>query len=225
MAAVRSSLALAALLAGLAAHAAEPIVGRGSVIDGDTLEVQGRRIRLSAIDAPESGQTCKDRDGATYRCGQRAALALADRIGSAPISCEPVDTDRYGRTVAVCRHRGEDLGGWMVENGHALAYLQYGGTIRGEGRCCPRGPTQSVGRLVHAAVGMATAGGLKGNDTRFAGVRSRCHHHRHRRGRVRAGAPPRSPLQEQVLHLPELDSANLDDEPPCATHGTVPQRR
>lgn len=39
---------------------AEPIVGLASVIDGDTLDFRGTRIRLHGIDAPKSGQTCKD---------------------------------------------------------------------------------------------------------------------------------------------------------------------
>jgi endonuclease YncB( thermonuclease family) len=77
------------------------------------------------VDAPESSQTCKDRLGIEYRCGQRAALALADKIGSGPVSCEARDTDRYGRIVAVCLQRGMDLNAWMVEEGHALAYRQY----------------------------------------------------------------------------------------------------
>ena len=35
------------------------------------------------------------------------------------------DTDRYGRIVAVCRASGEDLNGWMVAHGWALAYRHY----------------------------------------------------------------------------------------------------
>jgi hypothetical protein len=54
-----------------------------------------------------------------------AALALADRIGQANISCEPRDTDRYGRTVAVCRKGEEDLNAWMVSQGYATAYQRY----------------------------------------------------------------------------------------------------
>lgn len=75
---------------------ADPIVGRASVIDGDTLEVRGARIRLHGIDAPESAQACKDAAGKDYRCGQAAAPALSDHIDKHIVICDPRDTDRYG---------------------------------------------------------------------------------------------------------------------------------
>ena len=103
---------------------AEAIVGRASVIDGDTLEIHGTRIRLHGIDAPESGQLCSVK-GTKSRCGQLAALALADKIGNHTVSCEPRDRDRYNRVVAVCRADGEDLNAWMVSEGWAMAYRHY----------------------------------------------------------------------------------------------------
>ncbi len=104
--------------------AATEIAGTASVIDGDTIEVHGRRIRLHGIDAPESRQTCTA-EGKPYRCGQEAALALADKIGRRPVTCEQRDVDRYGRVVGVCRAGGEDLNRWMVAEGLALAYRRY----------------------------------------------------------------------------------------------------
>jgi endonuclease YncB( thermonuclease family) len=115
---------LAAAVAAAPAAAQSPVTGVASVIDGDTLEVHGQRIRLHGIDAPESGQFC-ERDGKTYRCGQQAALALADRIGGATIACAPRDIDRYGRIVAVCRLGDLDLNAWMVRQGWAVAYRRY----------------------------------------------------------------------------------------------------
>lgn len=120
-------LILASLVATSAigtAAAQSPVVGVASVIDGDTLEIHDQRIRLHGIDAPESGQSC-EKDGKQYRCGQQAALALADKIGQALIRCEQRDIDRYKRTVAVCRLGVEDLNGWMVRQGWAIAYRQY----------------------------------------------------------------------------------------------------
>lgn len=120
-----TALALATLLLSATALLAEPLVGRASVIDGDTLEIRGIRIRFHGVDAPESTQTCRSSDGKAYRCGQQAALALSDKIGTANVSCEQKDIDRYNRIVAVCSARGEDLNGWLVQRGHALAYRQY----------------------------------------------------------------------------------------------------
>jgi endonuclease YncB( thermonuclease family) len=119
---MRHALVALLLLSG-PALAAEPITGRASVTDGDTVVIQGTRVRLFGLDALESVQRCQDAADKDYRCGRRAALA--DRVGEAPISCEPRDTDRYGRTVAVCRKGTEDLNAWMVEQSYAAAYRRY----------------------------------------------------------------------------------------------------
>lgn len=107
------------------ASADDPIIGQATVIDGDTLEIHGQRIRLNGIDAPESRQTCERADGTDYRCGQAAAFALADWIGRATVHCEPSGQDRYKRIIATCFARGDDMGRWMVQQGHALAFRRY----------------------------------------------------------------------------------------------------
>lgn len=100
------------------------IVGVASVVDGDTIEVHGTRIRLHGIDAPESGQVCIA-DGTKYRCGQKSALYLQETLGRSTVMCEARDTDRYGRTIATCSVRGTDVGAVMVSGGWALAYRRY----------------------------------------------------------------------------------------------------
>lgn len=114
---------LMALLASTVAMAAD-LTGRASVIDGDTLEIHGQRIRMHGIDAPESAQTCTI-NGKPYRCGQRSAMALADKIGARPVVCEGREHDRYRRLIAICRLGKEDLNAWLVSEGLALAYVRY----------------------------------------------------------------------------------------------------
>lgn len=104
---------------------AEDLVGRASVIDADTIEVLGQRVSIHGVDAPESGQMCFREGGEPWRCGQQGALALADVLGATPVSCERVDTDRYGRMVAKCNAGGRDVGGWLVSEGWAMAFTRY----------------------------------------------------------------------------------------------------
>ena len=103
------------------------VVGRASVIDGDTLEIHDRRIRLWGVDAPEGRQSCDAADGAAYRCGQLAANRLDQHLQDRTVSCFEEDTDRYGRMVARCEVDGEDVGGWLVRQGLAVRYARYAG--------------------------------------------------------------------------------------------------
>ena len=107
------------------------ISGPARVVDGDTLEVRGARMRLYGIDAPESKQRCR-KGGRTWSCGREAARALAQAIGSRTVVCEARDRDRYGRVVAVCRSRGADVNAWMVAEGWAFAYRKYSRDYVGE---------------------------------------------------------------------------------------------
>jgi endonuclease YncB( thermonuclease family) len=101
------------------------LTGQASIIDGDTLEIHGERIRLWAIDAPESAQLCRGDDSLQYRCGAKAANDLDAFIAGRPVSCIPISLDQYRRTVATCSVDGADLGEWLVSNGLALDWPQY----------------------------------------------------------------------------------------------------
>ncbi len=121
-------LALASLLLLLVINdlaEAKVIAGRADVVDGDTLIIGNAKIRLNAIDAPETDQLCLDRSNKLFSCGVVARDRLSARIGSASVSCETEGTDRYGRFLAVCFLGGDDLNRWMVSQGLALAYIQY----------------------------------------------------------------------------------------------------
>ncbi|WP_246672484.1 thermonuclease family protein [Mesorhizobium sp. B3-1-6] len=106
--------------------AAAPLVGVPSVVDGDTIEIHGERIRLNGIDAPESDQVCVDGAGKKYRCGQVAALALDDFLkANRPTSCIEVGRDRWRRMVAVCTANAVDIAEWLVRQGYALDWRKY----------------------------------------------------------------------------------------------------
>jgi endonuclease YncB( thermonuclease family) len=107
------------------ARGGQNLTGVATVIDGDTIEIHGQRIRLEGIDAPESQQTCTRPNSEVWRCGQVAAMALSDYIRRAMIRCEASGTDRYGRTLATCFKDGEDLNRWLVSAGFAVAYRRY----------------------------------------------------------------------------------------------------
>ncbi len=108
----------------LATPALADVIGTASVIDGDTIEVHGQRIRLHGIDAPESRQLCR-LDGKPWQCGKDATNALADKIARRPVTCEDLGRDRYKRIIGRCTLAGEDIESWMVQQGWALAYRRY----------------------------------------------------------------------------------------------------
>jgi endonuclease YncB( thermonuclease family) len=102
----------------------EEIAGRASVIDGDTIEVRGTRIRIAGIDAPESAQVCARADGRPYRCGGAAAAFLDEMLAGRAVVCIASGTS-YDRIVAACEVGGVDVGSAMVAAGWALDYARY----------------------------------------------------------------------------------------------------
>ena len=104
---------------------ADVLKGKISVIDGDTIEMHGKRIPLHGIDAPESGQTCINKNGKNYRFGKFAAQRLSKIIGWNTLTCKVMDIERYGRAIAVCSIKQKDINEQLVEEGLAFAYWQY----------------------------------------------------------------------------------------------------
>jgi len=114
-------LAAAIAIAAGAPAGANVLAGPAEVIDGDTIDMTGTRIRLIGIDAPESAQQCR-RDGAAWDCGREAAAALHEILSAGPLECTAQGTDRYGRTLATCRNALFDLGHEMVRRGLAVPF-------------------------------------------------------------------------------------------------------
>ena len=116
-----------AVVALFALPALADITGTTRVIDGDTLEIAGKRVRLHRVDAPESRQECIA-GGERWHCGVEAASALAFKIARGWVTCQGADRDRHGRLIAVCYAGGvggPELGAWLVSEGWALAYRRY----------------------------------------------------------------------------------------------------
>jgi endonuclease YncB( thermonuclease family) len=125
-----AGLALTIATAACPAELDGPLIGRAHVIDGDTLDlVDGAarvRIRLNAIDAPESRQTCRSEAWEPFQCGAEASATLRQMIEGRELRCDPLYLDRYRRTVATCFLGTVDIGRAMVRAGEAIAFRKYG---------------------------------------------------------------------------------------------------
>ena len=109
------------------------ISGFAKVIDGDTIKINSKKIRLYGIDAPEKKQKCKKtyltisfmsftKD---YMCGEVSTQKLIKKINKQKLNCNILDVDRYKRLIGECFKRNINLNSWMVSNGYAVAYRKY----------------------------------------------------------------------------------------------------
>ena len=103
---------------------AESIIGKATMIDGDTIRIGKNKIRLYGIDAPEINQTCTI-EKIIWECGFESFQALESIISEKEVQCEIVDIDRYKRFVAKCFVKNINLNKYMVQNGWAVAYRYY----------------------------------------------------------------------------------------------------
>ena len=109
------------------------ITGFAKVVDGDTIKINSKKIRLYGIDAPEKKQKCKKiyltisfmsftKD---YMCGEVSTQKLIKKINKQKLNCNILDVDRYKRLIGECFKRNINLNSWMVSNGFAVAYRKY----------------------------------------------------------------------------------------------------
>ena len=94
------------------------------VIDGDTIHLNGEKIRFSGIDTPELKQICI-KDGSKNRCGETAKQILINKIGDNRVECIREGRDQYQRTLAECFVNDESLSSYLVKSGYAFAYRKY----------------------------------------------------------------------------------------------------
>ena len=108
------------------------VEGFAKVIDGDTIIIDKKKIRLLGIDAPELNQHCRKpwiqfnfvTLNKKYKCGLVAKERLDKIISKNKIKCKGEKYDRYKRLIAIC-YKKIDLNNWMVKNGLALNYTKY----------------------------------------------------------------------------------------------------
>ena len=94
------------------------------IIDGDTIHLNGDKIRFSGIDTPEINQMCK-KDEIDIPCGEIAKELLIKKIGNTVPICILEDTDQYGRMLGECYIEKESLSSYLVREGFAFAYTRY----------------------------------------------------------------------------------------------------
>ena len=94
------------------------------IVDGDTIVLNGEKIRFSGIDTPELKQTCLKGDQ-KVGCGMSAKTLLVKKIGNATPECIKEGKDVYKRTLAECFVNGESLSKFLVRSGYAFAYRKY----------------------------------------------------------------------------------------------------
>ena len=94
------------------------------VVDGDTIHLNGEKIRFTGIDTPELNQTCI-KNGVENPCGFRAKQILINKIGNNNVQCINEGRDQYKRILAECFVNNESLSSYLVISGYAFAYRKY----------------------------------------------------------------------------------------------------
>ena len=96
------------------------------VVDGDSLEIDGKRIRLLGIDSPEYKQFCYNAKHQRYDCGIEAKKYMESLVASGAVMCEEESKDMYERSLSVCFAGDKNINAEMIKAGWALAYREEG---------------------------------------------------------------------------------------------------
>lgn len=98
---------------------------RYRVVDGDTIHLEGQKIRLLGIDAPEMKQFCRNAEGEKWDCGILARDMLVGMLAARPeVTCILTGKDRYKRFLGRCFAGGAsglDVQRALVRGGFAVA--------------------------------------------------------------------------------------------------------
>ena len=127
------------------------VSGPAQIIDGDTIDIGGTRIRLEGIDAPEASQTCLDSRGETWACGTAATREMVHMTRDQSVDCSSRGLDKYGRMLGLCFVGATDISAELVKRGLAWAFVRYSkhyvtqeAQARAEGLGIWQAPTQTA---------------------------------------------------------------------------------
>lgn len=98
------------------------INGKARVIDGDSIKVGGKEIRLYGIDAPEYKQKCLDKNNQEYDCGIISRDFLVNLIHQKQVECLYAQKDKYDRFLSKCFINQKSVNEEMISNGMAVIY-------------------------------------------------------------------------------------------------------
>ena len=100
------------------------VIGKATIIDGDTINIDSNKIRLYGIDAPEKKQNCLF-SKKKWPCGKQSTKELKNLINNQIIECHVNDIDIYNRYIAICFNSELNINRIMVKKGWAVAYRYY----------------------------------------------------------------------------------------------------
>ena len=100
----------------------EKFSGKAYVLDGDSIRVSRKEVRLFGIDAPEYSQTCFNKTNIEYNCGLNSKEFLIKLIGGKKIDCFYAQKDKYDRFLAKCYLDNLSINEEIIKNGMAVVY-------------------------------------------------------------------------------------------------------
>ena len=96
--------------------------GSTFVIDGDSIKVGEKEVRLFGIDAPEYHQTCFDEKNKEYACGKASREFLNKLASKKEVVCLYSEKDKYNRFLAKCSLGEISINEELIKNGMAIIY-------------------------------------------------------------------------------------------------------
>lgn len=96
--------------------------GKVKVIDGDSIRVGDKEVRLFGIDAPEFKQTCFNAKNEEYECGRASFEFLNNFADNKNAECYYAQKDRYNRYLSKCFVNNISINEEILRNGMAIIY-------------------------------------------------------------------------------------------------------